>query len=98
MVAYKTRLEQFMLEGIVDNDMLFYTFDDFMKVRKHIKKKLRKKTSRDYIIYRMYVESRPWIKDFFRCCIWDFLNDYMTDDELQHEYDKYLVKYGDKNE
>ena len=98
MVAYKTRLEQFMLEGIVDNDMLFYTFDDFMKIRKHIKKKLRNKKSRDYIIYRMYVESRPWIKDFFRCCIWDFLNDYMTDAELMHEYDKYLAKYGDKNE
>ena len=48
MVAYKTRLEQFMLEGIVDNDMLFYTFDDFMKIRKHIKKKLRKKQSKDY--------------------------------------------------
>lgn len=85
-----------MLEGIIDSDMLFYTFDDFMKMRKHIKKKLRKKETKDYIIYRMYVESRPWIRDFYRGCIWDFLNDYMTDDELRIEYLKYLEKYGDK--
>lgn len=93
---YKTRLEQKMLNDLFERDMMFYTFDDFMKFRKHIKEKMKTK-DRTYIqTYRMYVESRPWIKDFYRCCIWDYLNDYMTEQELEHEFEKYLKKYGDK--
>ena len=96
MVMYKTRMEHEMLNNVIDRDMMFYTFDDFIRIRKFIKEKLRNK-DRDYIyIYRMYVGARPWVKDFYRGLIWDYLNDYMTDSELMYEYDRYLQKYGDR--
>jgi hypothetical protein len=87
-----------MLDGIIDNDMTFYTFDDFVKMRNYIKDKMHTKEFSYLVVYRMYVESRPWIKDFYRGCIWDFLNDYMTDSELMDKYNDYLYKYGDKHE
>ena len=87
-----------MLDGIIDRDMTFYTFDDFIRIRKHIKTRMQDKDYNYLAVYRMYVESRPWIKDFYRGCIWDFLNDYMTDDELLDKYSDYIAKYGDKHE
>lgn len=87
-----------MLYEVIDRDMAFYTFNDFIRIRKHIKERLLDKNREYIMIYRMYVESRPWIKDFYRGCIWDYLNDYMTEDELLCRYDEYIAKYGDKNE
>ena len=85
-----------MLNGIVDVDMFFYTFDDFIKRKEYIKNKLHTKDRDYYFLYRMFVESRPWMKDFYRGCIWDYLNDYMTEDELLSHYETYMKKYGDK--
>lgn len=85
-----------MLYEVIDRDMAFYTFNDFIRLRKHIKDRLAEKDREYIMIYRMYVESRPWVKDFYRGCIWDYLNDYMTDEELLGRYDEYLVKCGDK--
>lgn len=94
----ETRLEHTMLNDIIDIDMMFYTFDDFIKIRDYIKEKLKIKDRQYIFIYRMYVEARPWIRDYYKGLIWDYLNDYMTDIELIEEYNKYLKKYGDKNE
>lgn len=85
-----------MLNGIVDDDMFFYTFTDFIYFKDRIKKKLHTKDKDYYFMYRMFVESRPWIKDFYRGCIWDYLNYYMTEDELLSHYETYMKKYGDK--
>lgn len=78
-----------MQSEVIDRDLLFYTFDDFMILRNHIKDRLEHLTRKDYIIYGMYVESRPWIKEYYRGCIWDFLNDYMSEEELIEVYDKF---------
>lgn len=87
-----------MLSEVIDQDMLFYTFDDFVKIREHVKNKLKTKERKDILIYRMYVGARPWIRDYYKGLIWDYLNDYTTDNELMYEYDNYVIKYGDKNE
>ena len=87
-----------LYKDIIDADMLFYTFDDFMKVKDHIKEKLATLNDKDFIVYRMYIESRPWIKDLYRGVIWDYLNNYIDDEELRNEYRKYLLRYGDKHE
>lgn len=84
-----------MTDEILGRDMMYYTFEDFMKKRFYIKDKLEEQDNTYKCIYRMYVEARPWMKEFYRNCIWDFLNDYMSDEELTVEYDKYLRKYGD---
>ena len=43
-----------MLNGIVDIDMFFYTFDDFIKKRDYIKEKLHTKDRDFYYLYRMH--------------------------------------------
>ena len=79
-------------------DMMFYTFDDFMKRKDYIKDCYWKKDEDYKISYQLYIESRPWLKEYHRLCIWDWINDYMTDEELSSVYDKYLEKYGHQYE
>ena len=81
---------------IIDCDMMFYTFDDFMRIKNKVKDKLETKNVKDILIYRLYVSSRPWIKNCYKYDIWDWLNDYLSDDELKEEYNKYLTENGDK--
>lgn len=99
-VYMAVRMEIAMINNatILDIDMLYYTFTDFINRRDKIKNKLATKDNRYYCIYHLYVEARPWMKDYYRNCIWDYLNGYMTDSELLVEYDRYLSKYGDANE
>ena len=48
-----------------------------------------------YTIYRWYIQSRYWIKDKYKYLIWDYLNDYETEDTLIAEYNEYVAKRGD---
>ena len=86
----------YIVADILGVDMVYYTFSDFMKRRYEIKELLKNKDNEYVAIYRMYVESRPWMKEWYRECIWDFLNDYMSDAKLLEEYEKFCLKYGDK--
>lgn len=84
-----------MVDELLGRDMLYYTFDDFMRKRYYIKEKLETKDNKYITIYRMYVEARPWMKEYQRGFVWDFLMGYMSDDELIVLYEEYLKKRGD---
>ena len=86
----------YLLKNIFGLDMLFYTFDDFMRRREYIKEHFLEKDDEFRILYDLYIESRPWMKEYYRLCIWDYLNDYLSEEELLNEYDRYLEKYGDR--
>lgn len=75
------------------DDMLFYTFDDFIRRRHYIKSQLLLKDYKYRVMYRLYIEARPWVKDCYRGCIWDYLNNYMNDDELLSCYNKYCSSF-----
>lgn len=77
------------LGDLLGEDMLFYTFEEFMSSRKYIKETLEKKDNKYKVIYGLYVESRPFIKDYFRGVIRDYINDYINDAMLLNEYLKY---------
>ena len=79
-------------------DMLFHTFTDFMNIRDKIKSKLKDKDAIFRVTYRMYVESRPFIKDFYRGLIWDYLNDYVSEQDLLKYYKEYQDRIGDTYE
>lgn len=85
----------YVVADILGVDMVYYTFSDFMDRRNNIKELLKGKNKEYVAIYRMYVGSRPWMKEYYRDCIWDFLNDYMSDEKLIEEYEKFCLKYGD---
>lgn len=85
-------------ENLFERHMLFYTFEDFMKQRFYIKANLSTKDNNYIICYRMYIHSRPWVKDYYRGIIWDYLNDYLDEEQLTVEFDKYKAKHGDVNE
>ena len=81
---------------IIGRGMTFYTFDDFMKRRYFIKKVIDGKYGDNeyYVTYRWYVQSRYWIKDKYKYLIWDYLNNYETEETLLEEYSKYVAKKG----
>lgn len=79
-------------------DMLYYTFDDFVNKREYLKQEYDKKDNDFKILYNMYVESRPWLAEKYRHCIWDYLNDYVTESDLLEKYNEYLLKHGGKYE
>lgn len=83
---------------LLGKGMTFYTFDDFMKRRYFIKAVLASKYEKDmkyYTIYRWYIQSRYWLKDKHKYLIWDYLNDYETEETLIEEYNDYVAKRGD---
>ena len=84
-------------ENLFERYMLFYTFDDFMRQRFYIKANLSTKDTNYVICYRMYVHSRPWVKEYYRGLIWDYLNDYADEDILDFEYKRYREKRGEQD-
>lgn len=81
-------------------DMLFYTFDEFKDKRQYLKEQLLDKDEEYIAMYGLYIESRPWIKEYFRGVMWDYLMDYMSEIDFIIEYNKYdrrRVKVGDSN-
>lgn len=79
----------YILSEFFGRDMLFYTFEDFMKVRTYIKEQYALKPYEYKVMYNLYIESRPWIKEYYRGCIWDYLNDYLTEQEIISNYMQY---------
>lgn len=94
----KTRLGLEVLSDIIDKDIMFYTFDDFMRIKVRAKARLERMGRRDFLTYFLYVYSRGWIDMYYKNLIWDYLNDYLTDCEIEEFYKVYLKKHGDKNE
>lgn len=86
----------YILSEFFGRDMLFYTFDDFMNRRDYIKKQFIAKEYEYKVMYNLYIESRPWIKDYYRGCIWDYLNSYLKDEEILVIYEQYLMKQKKK--
>lgn len=81
-----------ILEEIFGRELLFYTFEEFFAKRRLVKEIFEEKVPKDryfITIYRMYVESRPWIKEYYRECIWDYLNGYMEEIQLASVYITY---------
>lgn len=77
-------------------DMLFYTFDDFYKKRIYLKESFLLKDLKYRRMYGLYIQSRPFIKEYFRGVMWDYLNDYLDEEEMEYEYDKYQHKFNKK--
>jgi len=88
----------YLHKDIFGADMLYYTFDDFMTRREHIKSEYALKEREYKILYNMYVESRPWMAEKYRHLIWDYLNDYLEELTLLDKYNEYLIKRGGKRE
>jgi hypothetical protein len=87
---------------LLGEPMTFFTFDDFIKRRYYIKYNLANKFKNNdlkYVtIYRWYISSRYWLKDKYKYLIWDYLNDYETEETLLEEYNAYVSKRGDSLE
>lgn len=97
-MAYLKGVAMCSLKDVFGEDMLFYTFEDFMNDREYLKKSYMKKNNQYKLLYGLYVQSRPWVKDYFRGCIWDYLNDYKDDTAIILEYMKYKARKGGNNE
>ena len=62
----------YILSEFFGRDMLFYTFEEFMDNRFYIKEQFEIKEYDYKVMYNLYIESRPWIKEYYRGCIWDY--------------------------
>lgn len=87
-----------MLDVEAFGEMLcFYTFDEFMEKRQYIHDEVNARVDKSHPkynrffmwCYRMYVESRPWIREYYRECIWNYINGYMDEITLMSVYIQY---------
>lgn len=84
-----------MTEEIIGYNVSFSTFEEFFKRRGYIKKFIAIKYEQDleYVaIYRMYVGSRPFIKEKYRELIWEYINDYCEEEQMVSQYLAYIVE------
>lgn len=70
--------------GLFEVQYLFSTFTEYKKKSKLIKEAYSKWNKQEIVIYRMYVYSRPLLKDKQKDEIWDELNrySYIKNEEL----------------
>ena len=65
----------------IDNNMKFYSFKEFLKDRRVIKRLFKSMDYRTKKLYQWYINAGQYSYKV-KCIIWDYLNDYKTDDDL----------------
>ena len=76
--------EDFSECSFIEQEMKFYTYDDFCKNRKEIKRLFESLSKNGRIFYRYYVYANIHMDLNFKNKIWDYLNDFTNDTELIH--------------
>lgn len=82
-----------MDEELFGELLLYYGLDDFYNNRKLIKRVFTKKDNRTQYLYRMYVYSRPFIKDNWKDYIWDYLQNDIKESEFITLYFQHKRKH-----
>ena len=59
--------------GLFNNKLLFTTYKEFTAKRSVIIEEYNHMTSKEILIYRMYVYSRPFISDKRKDLIWEII-------------------------
>lgn len=72
-----------------DECLLYYGLDDFVKHKDTIKECFLSKDINEQYLYKLYVYSRPFIKETWKDYIWDFLQSDIQDFEFLNEYALY---------
>ena len=73
--------------GLIEYPYLFSTMGEYRKKCELIKRAYANWNKQEIVIYRMYIFSRPILKEKQKETIWQELNEY-----------SYLVNMGDNNE
>jgi hypothetical protein len=68
---------------------MFYGFDEFFKKRDAIRKEVDCMDKNQIFIYRMYIYSTPFVTDYIRNNMWDFLMRYEDDLDMIKVYSDY---------
>lgn len=82
-----------MDKEIFDERLLYYGLDDFVCNRKLIRKVFKEKSIKEQYIYKLYVYSRPFIKETWKDYIWDFLQGDIEEPIFIHEYTIYKKRH-----
>ena len=68
--------------NFLDKRLKYYTYIDFCKRRKSIKKAYQQLTTNQRQFYLWYVYANLHMTETYKNTIWDYLNDYDTDEHL----------------
>ena len=75
-----------------DECLLYYGLDDFFNKRNKIKECFIEKDIDNQYLYKLYVYSRPFIKEMWKDYIWDYLQGDIDDLYFASEYLQYKRK------
>lgn len=78
-----------------DECLLYYGLDDFFKRKDIIKECFEKQSIDTQYLYKLYVYSRPFIKETWKDYIWDYLQNDIEEWYLISEYSIYKRKNRD---
>lgn len=70
--------------------MEFYGFKEFFQRREYIKEQFRELEDYQQYVYRGYIYEMPFVTDYIRNTIWDYLNGFCPDIELVYTYSDYM--------
>lgn len=70
--------------------MEFYGFKEFFKRREYIKEQFELLEDYQQYVYRGYIYEMPFVTDFIRNAVWDYLNGFCTDMDFVYIYSDYL--------
>ena len=62
--------------SFIENEMKYYTYNDFCENRNAIKNLYKKLSKNGKIFYKYYIYANIHMNLFYKDKIWDFLNDY----------------------
>lgn len=73
-------------------DMKFYGFEEFYKRRVEIRDKFDLLDKEEQYQYKSYVYMTPFVSDYIRNTMWDYLERYCDTPNLSVAYTKYKKK------
>lgn len=74
----------------MDKELVFYSILDFMPRRDKIKEKYKSLSFDDKKIYKMYVYSICFEREYTKDLIWEYLNDW--DESFEKLISEYIIK------
>ena len=75
-----------------DPRMLYYGLDEFFMKRLIIKSLFKCKSFDEQYMYRLYVNSRPFINDSWKDRIWEYIQGDINDETFRFLYDEFMDK------
>ena len=68
---------------------IFYGFDEFFRKRNAIREEVDFMDHNQIVVYRMYIYSTPFVTDYIRNNMWDYLMRYESDLDMVKVYSDY---------